>query len=43
MRVKILIFTLEGRTEEQGTGKDKGMEKQLNNRRKKEEAGLGRD
>ena len=32
MRVKILIFTLEGRTDEQGTWKEKGVEKQLNNR-----------
>ena len=30
--VKILIFTLEGRTDEQGTWKEKGMGKQLNNR-----------
>ena len=32
MRVKIFIFTLEGRTDEQGTWKEKGMGKQLNNR-----------
>lgn len=43
MRVKILIFTLEGRTDEQGTGKDKGMEKQLNNRRMKEKIRLNGD
>ena len=42
MRVRILIFTLDGRTDEQETWKEE-VEKQLNNRRKEGEARLGRD
>ena len=49
IRVKIFVFTLEVRTEEQGTWKEEGTEKhwnnrtleQFNSRRKKEEARSG--
>ena len=47
--MKIFVFTLEVRTEEQGTWKEEGTEKhwnnrtleQFNSRRKEEEAGSG--